>query len=246
MAVFLLLFATELLGVAREWTFFADHPKRILWLPVTAFAMGVFVFVPAAILEQGRKRGLASAPPPSQSYEGSASDVRLALCYLSMLVVLLLLMPFGLYGQLFGPTWTFLIGVVGFLSALAVLWLARSSAGIRFLRACPRGLAERFPRLQKSEIPLRRAMKIAGLIFTIGLVTLAATARLDGVPGTPVFARRAHYVLASHSVSTEVSRVRYCLAGAGFHVGWYGGASYALLLAIHTLVFARVPNPKEL
>jgi hypothetical protein len=43
-----------------------------------------------------------------------------------------------------------------------------------------------------------------------------------------------------------VSRVRYCLAGAGFHVGWYGGASYALLLAIHTLVFARVPNPKEL
>lgn len=208
--------------------------------------MCVFVLLPAIILGPRRQRELVSAPPQPDSSGSKASAVRLAVAHLALLVVLLLLMPFGLYGQLFGPTWTFFIGVVGFVSAMAVFGLSRTSLGARFLRACPHGLSDRFAALQRFEIPLRRAMAMAGIIATIGLVTLATSARLDGVPGTPVFAQRAHYVLVNHSVSTEVSRLRYCFAGAGFHVAWYGGAFYALLLAIHALIFARVPDQKTL
>jgi hypothetical protein len=180
------------------------------------------------------------------SVRSDAPVVRMAVAYFVTLAVLLTLMPFGLYGQLFGPQWTFFIGSVGFVSAMAVFGLSRTSLGTRFLRSCPHGLSERFATLQRFAIPLRRAMRVAGLIATIGLVTLAAAARLDGVPGTPVFAHREHYALVNHSVPTEVSRLRYCFAGAGFHIGWYCGASYALMLAIHALMFARVPNPKDL
>jgi hypothetical protein len=174
------------------------------------------------------------------------SVVRTSVAYLALLIVFLPLILLGMYGQLFGPQWTFFFGAGGFLCAMAIFGLSRTALGSRFTHACPKGLSERFATLQRLEIPLRRAMMWVGLAATIGLITLAATARLDGVPGTPVFAHREHYVLVNHSVRTEVSRLRYCLAGAGFHVGWHCGALYASLLAIYALIFARVPKPKEL
>ncbi len=174
------------------------------------------------------------------------SVIRAAIAYLAILVAFLPLILLSMYGQLFGPLWTFFFGVGGFVCAMALFGLSRTALGSRFSRACPKGLSERFSGLRRLDIPLRRAMTGVGLVATIGLITLAATARFDGVPGTPVFAQREHYVLVDHSVPTEVSRLRYCLAGAGFHVGWHCGALFASLLAIYALIFARVPNPKEL
>jgi hypothetical protein len=168
--------------------------------------------------------------------------VRSAVLYLGGLFILVPLVLFSLYGQLFGPTGAAIFGVAGFLAAMAVFLLARQPLGQRFLRACPRGLSERFPGLARLDVPLQRAMYWVALAATIGLVTLFASARLDGVPGTPVFAHRDHYIFNNHSTHTEVSRLRYCLAGAGFHVAWHFGTLYGILLAIHALIFARIPE----
>jgi hypothetical protein len=168
--------------------------------------------------------------------------IRVAMAYVVTLIVFLLLAPLSLYGQLFGPPWTCFIGVLGFASAMPLFGLSRTQYSASFIRACPSGLSDRFTSLKKLEIPLQRAMRVIGLFAFIGLVTLAATARLDGVPGTPVFAHREHYILVDHSVYTEVSRLRYCFAGAGFHVAWHCGEMYAILLAIYALVFARLPK----
>ena len=182
---------------------------------------------------------MSSLVTPTQNDEQFVRFVFLYLCWLFILVPLTL---FSLYGQLFGPTWSIFFGIAGFLSAMAVFFLTRQPLGQRFIRACPHGLSERFPGLRKLDVPLQRAMYLAALFATIGLVTLFASARLDGVPGTPVFAQREHYIFANHSTHTEVSRLRYCLAGAGFHAGWHFGALYAILLAIHALIFARIPE----
>ncbi len=170
------------------------------------------------------------------------SLIRKAVIYLGFLAFLLPLNLFSLFGQLFGPTWTFFLGIAGFVSAIAVFILTREAPGEQFVRVCPHGLSERFPKLRSLEIPLRRVMKLVGLVAAAGLITLAVTARLDGVPSTPVFLQRTHYVLVNHSANTEVSRLRYCLAGTGFHVGWHFGALYTILLAIYALVFARIPK----
>lgn len=168
--------------------------------------------------------------------------VRFALMYLCWLFLLLPLTLFSLYGQLFGPTWSAFFGMAGFLSAMAVFFLSGQALGQRFIRICPHGLSERFPGLRKLDTPLQRVMLLVAWVATIGLITLFASARLDGVPGTPVFAHREHYIFANHSTHTEVSRLRYCLAGTGFHAAWHFGALYAILLAIHALIFARIPE----
>ena len=181
---------------------------------------------------------MADPVSPTQNDE---RFVRSALLYLGGLFILVPLVLFSLYGQLFGPTGAAIFGIIGFLAAMAVFFMVRQPLGQRFLRACPRGLSERYPGLAKLDVPLQRAMYLAALAATIGLVTLFASARLDGVPGTPVFAHRDHYIFINHSTHTEVSRLRYCLAGAGFHMAWHFGALYAILLAIHALIFARIP-----
>ena len=38
----------------------------------------------------------------------------------------------------------------------------------------------------------------------------------------PLIAHRNHHILVSHGVRTEVSALRYYLAGFGFLVGWNG------------------------
>jgi hypothetical protein len=168
--------------------------------------------------------------------------IRFAFLYLCGLFILVPLTLFSLYGQLFGPTWSIFFGIAGFLSAMAVFFLSGQAPGQRFIRICPRGLSERFPGLRKLDAPLQRAMLLAAWAATIGLITLFAFARLDGVPGTPVFAQREHYIFTNHSTHTEVSRLRYCLAGVGFHAGWHFGAIYGILLAIRALIFARIPE----
>jgi len=183
-------------------------------------------------------------PTNNSTTQTDVTVVRIAVSYSVMLAALLPLVFLSLYGQLFGPQWTGLFGLMGFVSAMAVFGLSRSSLGKRFIHTCPNGLSDRFIRLRRLEIVLRSAMRGVGLVAAIGLVTLAATARFDGVSGTPVFAHREHYILVDHSIYTEVSRFRYCLAGAGFHVAWHFGALYAMLLAIYALLFARILNEK--
>ena len=242
MILFLAVLGVQLIGVAEEWDFYTGNLRHILLLPGEVLAVCLFVLMPCAIIEERRKRAQATGQIVSAMSEEWV--MRVARMYFWWLVGLLLLMPFGLYGQLFGPTWTIFIGPVGFVSAMALFMLSGAPIGKRFLGICPRGLSERFPALARSEILLRRLMKVVGIVATIALVTLMVAARWDGVAGMPVFAQRAHYALVSHSVSVEVSRLRYCIVGTAFHAAWYLGASFVILLSMNALMFAKIPKQK--
>ena len=82
---------------------------------------------------------MADPVSPTQNDE---RFVRSAFLYLCALFILVPLVLFSLYGQLFGPTGAAIFGIVGFLSAMAVFFLVRQPLGQRFLRACPHGPAE--------------------------------------------------------------------------------------------------------
>lgn len=86
--------------------------------------------------------------------------------------------------------------------------------------------------LRKLRRYTRQAMPILGIVF---LAALAATFSQRGVCATdslPVFATREHYVLVSHSRYTEVSPMRYYLAGVSFLTGW---SSIALIVTLEAL-----------
>lgn len=241
-AVLMLLFIIEAVAAVHESSFFADNPQRLLVLPTTGMAIVACLFV---IFGFGTKRNVRTASESILKEETAESRqflVRGAFIYAIVLVAFLPGILLSLYGQLFGPQGFWIFGVAGFLLAMAVFFLARHSLGVRFLRSSPSGLSGRYGRLQGLKAPLRQALGFAAFFATIGLVTLAVTARFGGVPGIPVFAPREHYYLSNHSVTTEVSRLRYCLAGVGFEVGWHAGASCAVLLALHALFFGCVPK----
>jgi hypothetical protein len=241
--IFLLLFMMEGVAVVRESPLFTENPQRILILPITGMASIACLFV--IFFKISAERNVRTAPQQQLKEETAESRLFLlrgAVIYAIVLAVLLPGMLLSLYGQLWGPPRFFPIGVAGFLLAMAVFFLGRERLGIRFLRIYPNGLSGRYLWLQDLKVPLRRTMIFAAFCATIGLVILAATARIDGVPGIPVFFAREHYYLSNHSMMTEVSRLRYCLAGVGFNVGWYAGASCALLLALHALFFGYVPK----
>jgi hypothetical protein len=66
----------------------------------------------------------------------------------------------------------------------------------------------------------RVALPILGLL---GIAALIAVFSQPGVCVTdklPLLAHREHYVLVSHSVYTEVSPLRYFIAGFAFLIGW--------------------------
>jgi len=87
---------------------------------------------------------------------------------------------------------------------------------------------------------LRRHTRLGmPILLVIFLAALAATFSQPGVCVTdslPVFARREHYVLVSHGTYTEVSPLRYYLAGVSFLAGWHSIALVGTLEALGTYV----------
>lgn len=243
LAVLLLVCAVECVAVVYAMPFVRRHP---LWLPTLAVA-GLTVSFLAGFYDDRRKK-LSSPPKVTEQVHSAESDlvlIRKAVLCAKVLGVSLGGIVFSLYGQLFGPQWAWIFGVAGFLLAMSVFMFGeRHRLGVRFREICPQGLSGAFARLTTLKSGLLRGIKAAALCFFIAMVTFIGAVRfVDGVPeGAPVFAPRQRYLLNDHSHFTEVSRLRYCVAGAAFHTAWHAGAFCATLLALHVLIYGEMPK----
>jgi hypothetical protein len=217
-----------------------QHPLRLLSVP----AFGAIVFVICARIDEYREKAItqvSGAKTPSIQWQPSPNAiVRLAHWYAIALACSLVTVPFSLYGELFAPPRGIFLAIIAFLLSMSVFVLSRHPLGIRFLKECPTGLSARFPELIKCRKRIERAfVPIALLAF----LSLAAMVTSSGVPADnlPVFAARERYVLTNHGKRTEVSAVRFYLAGAGGLVAWHSGTLFASLLALYGLLYGEFP-----
>jgi len=243
LAVLLMVCAAECVAVVYAMPFIRRHP---LWLPTFAIA-GLTVSFLAGFYDDRRKKLSSPAKVREQvhSAESDLAIIRKAVLYAKVLGVSLGGIVFSLYGQLFGPQWAWIFGVAGFLLAMSVFIFGEGHRlGVRFREICPQGLSGAFARLATLKSGLRRGIKTAALCFFMAMVTfIVAVHFVDGVPhGGPVFAPRQRYFLNDHSNLTKVSRLRYCVAGATFHIAWHAGVVGATLLALHGLIFGEIPK----
>jgi hypothetical protein len=223
--------------------FVKQHPLRLLSVP----AFGAIVFFICAKIDQYRERALPQASrtswPTIQWQPGPATIVRLATWCAVLLACSLLTIPFSLYGELFGPQRGIFLAIVAFLLSMFVFFQARQPLGLRFLKECPTGLSMRFPELTKWRKRIERVLMPLGLLVFLSLAGMFISGLGAGGPADalPVFAAREHYVLANHSKRTEVSAVRFWLAGGGGLTAWHCGALFASLLALYGLLYGEFP-----
>jgi Na+/melibiose symporter-like transporter len=223
--------------------FVKQHPLRLLGVP----AFGMIVFFICAKIDQYRERALPQASQtstlPIQWQSSPATIVRLATWCAVLLAFSLLTIPFSLYGELFGPKRGIFLAIVAFLLSLLVFFQARQTLGLRFLKECPAGLSTRFPELAKWRKHIERLLIPLGLLVFLSLAVMFICGLGAGGPADtlPVFAPREHYVLNNHSKRTEVSPLRFWLAGGGGLIAWHCGALFASLLALYGLSYGEFP-----
>jgi hypothetical protein len=220
--------------------FVKQHPLRLLCVPT----FGLIIFVICAKIDWYREQALAPSTGTSRlSIQWQPSPnaiVRLAHWYAIALACSLVTVPFSLYGELFAPPRGIFLAIIAFLLSMSIFVLSRHPLGMLFLKECPTGLSARFPELIKWRKRIERAfMPIALLAF----LSLAAMFTSLGVPADnlPVFAAREHHVLTNHGKRTEVSAIRFYLAGAGGLVAWHSGTLFASLLALYGLLYGELP-----
>jgi hypothetical protein len=223
--------------------FVKQHPLRFLGVP--AFG-GVFFFI-CATIDRSREQALPQASrtswPTIQWQPSPATIVRLATWCAGLLACSLFTIPLSLYGELFGPQRGIFLAIVAFLLSMLVFFQARQPLGIRFLKECPAGLSSRFPELAKWRKRIERALMPLGLLVFLSMAAMFISGRGAGVPADalPVLAAREHYVLTNHGKRTEVSAVRFWLAGGGGLVAWHCGALFAALMAVYGLSYGEFP-----
>jgi hypothetical protein len=223
--------------------FVKQHPLRFLSVP----AFGLIVFFICAKIDQYREAALPQASgtsmPTMQWQPSPATIVRLATGCAVLLACSLLTVPFSLYGELFGPQRGIFLAIIAFLLSMAVFFLAGQPLGVRFLKECPAGLSTRFPQLAKWRKRLEHALIAIGLLVFLSIPAMFISAQGAGVPadGLPAFAAREHYVLTNHSKRTEVSAMRFWLAGGAGLVAWHCGALFAALMALYGLSYGEFP-----
>ncbi len=126
----------------------------------------------------------------------------------------------------------------------SMLWAVFAFLGTAFLgvyafvfRPAPLGMMWRgFFGIGQLFGSLNRALFV--MAFLSLLVTFAGCAHGNVPPydELPIFARRSHYVLRGGPEGYfEVSRVRYLMSGAGFHVGWHCGALAAVFWVLQSI-----------
>jgi hypothetical protein len=223
--------------------FVKQHPLRLLSVP----AFGLIVFFICAKIDQYREAALPQASrtswPAIQWQPTPATIVRLATGCAVVLACSLLTVPFSLYGELLGPQRGIFLAIIAFLVSMAVFFLAGQPLGVRFLKECPAGLSTRFPQLAKWRKRIERALMPVGLLVFLSIAAMFISGLGAGGPADalPVFAAREHYVLANHGKRTEVSAVRFWLAGASGLVAWHCGALFAALMALYGLSYGEFP-----
>jgi hypothetical protein len=223
--------------------FLKQHPLRLLGVP----AFGAVFFFICATIDRSREQALPQASRTNwatiQWQPSPATIVRLAKWCTGLLACSLVTVPLSLYGELFGPQRWVLLAIVAFLLSMAVFFLARQSLGVRFLKECPAGLSTRFPELANWRKRIERALMPIGLLVFLSMAAMFVSGRGAGVPADalPVLAAREHYVLTNHGKRTEVSAVRFWLAGGGGLVAWHCGALFAALMAVYGLAYGEFP-----
>jgi hypothetical protein len=248
LAILLLLAAGELLVVVYAMPFLVRH---LAWMPVPPVVGFALLFLADFYDERRRKASMPKMPkasdtPPRETPESERVLLRNAVVYAKVLAALLIGTVFNLICRLVGPRWgwAWIFSIGGFLLAISLGFLAKHPLGIRFIRACPQGLAGRIPRLENLRAPLLRTMKVVAVCWLIALGALVISSRMQGVPADdlPVFAPRKHYRLTDHGKITEVTRLRHSAAAAGGLVAWHSGALFASLTALHLLLFGKFPE----
>jgi hypothetical protein len=225
----------------------AQHPLRFLSVP----ALGLIIFVICAKIDWYREQALApsfGASKLSIQWQPSPNAiVRLANWYAVVLACSLVTVPFSLYGELFDPQRGIVLAIIAFVLSISVFVLSRHPLGIRFLKECPTGLSARFPELIKWRRCIERAFMPIALLAFLSIAAMFTSSRAAGVPADnlPVFAAREHHVLTNHGKRTEVSAIRFYLAGAGGLVAWHSGALFASLLALYGLLYGELPPFKR-
>lgn len=241
-AVFGALFAFEFFGLARWGKFFSDNPKRFFILPVTFGAMFLLVYLPALIRAKQLEQHLPKKEP--NPIEDDPFIVRKATIFVWLLAAAIPGMLFSLYGTLFGPSGAMLLGGASFVLAISVFMLSEHRLGIQFRRNCPNGLIQRYSNFQflNSLVPqLIRFFGICAVVSMITFIASIASAHWKGPDSLPIFELRGHYLFHNHASYTEVSRLRYLIAGTSFVVAWHSGAMITVLSAFYALIFGRIP-----
>lgn len=246
LAVLFLICAAEGWAITCAMSFVEHH---LLWLPSGAMIGLGLVAIASRYDEWALKRGAPPQPKTNFEFMSRWSDetfVSAAKIYACVLAVACIGSLLNLYLCLFGPNcpWTWLFSISCFLMGIGVLILSKQPPGVRFLEVCPSGLAGRDPKLNRLKSPLRGLIVIAGICWTVALIVMIASARLDGVPSTdaPAFAERDHYILTNHGKTIEVSRLRYVSVAAGGLAAWHFGAMFGALLAMQGLLFCVGPQ----
>jgi hypothetical protein len=244
-AIFLFLTAADFSLVAWYFEFVPRHPMVLPTLPM----IGCFAVLVGDRLDNWRKKKTEAESPQRElpiveSLAGERMLVRAAVWYARVLGISLAMTVFSFYGSLFGPQPSALLNIGAVMLVLVVFMLARQPLGVRFLKLLPEGLSGRFSQLKKLQIPMQHALVVGVFSASCAIVILFATTLGKGGPdsNTPVFAAREQYWFTQRSAKTEVSAVRYWVAGTATATAFNGAIFTSTVLAIYGLVFGRFPN----
>lgn len=246
LAAFLLICAADGWAVTHAMSFVEQH---ILWLPTGAM-IGCGLILIATRYDEWMRKQTEPAPPKAKREIGSGWSDNTVISAAKVYAVTLAVASVGnllnLYLSLFGPNWqwTWLFSIACFLMGIGVLILSKQPLGVRFLKVCPSGLSGQNPKLSHLKSLVQRSIVITALCWTVGLIVLAASARLDGVAGNnqPAFATREHYVLTNHGKTLEVGRVRFLGVAVGWLAAWHFGTLFAGLSALRALLYVEGPD----
>ncbi len=86
--------------------------------------------------------------------------------------------------------------------------------------------------LRRLRVATRLMLPILGILFIVSLVAVFSQPGVCVTDNLPLVAHRERYVLVSHGTHTEVSALRYYIAGFGFLFGWN---SIALVATVEAL-----------
>lgn len=120
---------------------------------------------------------------------------------------------FGMLGALFGPAEMMSLAAVSLLTAFAAAFAAKRAS-----RAAPNERTDSAEPMQTT----RSSPKFLGFLAVFGVVLSLASSGGAGLPDFPVLEAKPRYVLSRGAHQTEVSRLRYLLAGVGYVCFLYG------------------------
>jgi hypothetical protein len=150
---------------------------------------------------------------------------------------------FSFCSTLFGPWWGCIIGTIGFLVGICALAFGDSKPGKKLFGPPWQGLAEEVPALQRLRGPMGVLILIILGIIIISMIVMVFVSGFAGViDGYYVLETCDSYMLNSHGVRTEVSRLRYVAVGVSFFAGWHSGASLPSLLSLYYVLFGELPK----